>query len=90
MGVSYPWLGAWASGDRKGPGRSLGLCEADEIKQTLEVVIAVVFNLDSALFRRVLDGDVGGEVLAEAVGDGADVNVHLAACGFFGIAGFIG
>ena len=41
----------------------------------------------------MLDGDVGGEVLAEAVGEGADVDVHFALTGFFGIGGiavFIG
>ena len=69
---------------------SLRDAEADEFEQALEVVIAVVFDLDAAFFCRVLDGDVGGEMLAEAVGDGADLDVHFTgSCGFFRVFGFV-
>lgn len=56
--------------------------QANAFEDAVEVVVAVVFNLDAAFFGRVLDDDVGGKVLAEAVDDGADVDVELAGLGF--------
>ena len=58
--------------------RSLAVLQADEFEQALEVVVAVVFDFDFALFGGMLDGDVGGEVFAKTVGDGADVDVEFA------------
>lgn len=82
---------AMGAGDRSSPlqGRAW---QPQEFEDAVEVVVAVVFDLDSAFFDGVVDGYVGGEVFLEAFGDLADVDVDLLGGRLFrvGFAGEVG
>ncbi len=45
---------------------------AHEVEDAGEVLVAVVFDFDAALFGGMVDADVGAEAIAEAVGDLGD------------------
>ena len=51
--------------------------DAQQIEQALEVVVAVILDLDPALLGRMLDGDVGGEAFAQLAGDRLEVDVRF-------------
>ena len=58
--------------------------ETEEVEHPLEVVVAVVFDLDFALLGAVVDDHVGGEIFAQAVGNRADLGICGAAGAGFG------
>lgn len=60
--------------------------DAEEVQDAAEVVIAIIFEFDFALFLGVVDDGVGGEVVTEAVLEVGDVGVNDG-CGFF-LGGF--
>ena len=69
---------------RDGPmsaGRSIAAGKAEQLDEPLQIIIAIILDFDFSLFRGMLNGNVSREVLAEAVGDCADVDLHFAGRG---------
>ena len=62
-----------------------------QLDEPLEVVVAVVFDFDFSFFEECWMATWVARCSREPVGDGADVDVHLAGGGCFtGLAGFVG